>query len=142
MEKICTKCECSKDIEQFPFRNKSKGIRHYICTECWKEIRKESYQRNKETTIKRNQRNKKRNKDWFKDYKLSLKCIKCGEDHPACLDFHHEDPNTKEIEVSSLVSDTVSLKKIMDEIDKCIVLCANCHRKYHYNKRQKEGDSL
>lgn len=54
-------------------------------------------------------------------------CIVCQEKRVGCLDFHHVDPSTKEICIRSCHS----LKKIMREVVKCTVLCANCHRLYH-----------
>ena len=65
------------------------------------------------------------------EYKKTLKCEKCDENHPACLDFHHVD-NNKEVSVADAVTKGWSMKKIMAEIEKCSVLCSNCHRKEHY----------
>lgn len=59
-----------------------------------------------------------------------LKC-KCGENHPACMDFHHRDPSTKTASVSNLVRCGSSKARIKAEIAKCDVMCANCHRKFH-----------
>jgi hypothetical protein len=59
-------------------------------------------------------------------------CIRCGETHPACLDFHHRDPGVKEGTISRLVSKNVKLDRVQAEIEKCDVLCANCHRKFHW----------
>lgn len=71
----------------------------------------------------------------FQEFKSTLKCAHCGESEPVCLDFHHLDPSTKETNLSKGIS-SLSFKKLMDEIKKCIVLCANCHRKEH--KRLKD----
>jgi hypothetical protein len=60
------------------------------------------------------------------DYKKNNPC-RCGESDPRCLDFHHL--HDKEFEISQMVRDGISLKRIMTEIDKCEILCANCHRK-------------
>ena len=49
----------------------------------------------------------------------------------ASLDFHHEDPTKKEYGISSNGS-TISWEKLKIELDKCILLCANCHRELHY----------
>lgn len=58
-------------------------------------------------------------------------CAQCGENDSACLDFHHMRDKTDE--VSYLVA-VKSAHKIANEINKCIVVCANCHRKLHrYN---------
>jgi hypothetical protein len=72
-------------------------------------------------------------KTWFDEYKSTLFCQKCGENHPACLDFHHRVPNEKEEQVAILVGKRRSIQRIMKEIEKCDVLCANCHRKLHYD---------
>jgi len=62
-----------------------------------------------------------------------LGCQICGEDEPCCLDFHHVDEGTKngrDATVSKLRT-VVSLERLLAEIQKCAVLCANCHRKFH-----------
>ena len=63
-------------------------------------------------------------------------CIKCGESDPSCLDFHHRDPSTKEGDLGRVRR--FSIKRILAEIAKCDVLCANCHRKHHRDLREKE----
>jgi len=81
-----------------------------------------------------NDRRKKLKKEWD-TFKCTLKCTKCGFDHQAALDFHHEDPTKKEHSVNRLVSDG-RFKKAYEEIKKCIVLCANCHRIHHYEEKK------
>lgn len=68
---------------------------------------------------------------WFSDYKKTLKCERCPENHPACLDFHHRDPKTKLFKVGGAAPSGMPQAKVMAEIAKCAVLCANCHRKEH-----------
>lgn len=78
----------------------------------------------------------------FKDYKAGLKCERCSETHPACLDFHHLDPAAKEGDVGRLARGW-SLDRLKKEIAKCIVLCSNCHRKEHYNSpRSTDGGAV
>lgn len=81
-----------------------------------------------------NERRRRLKREWD-DYKSTLKCTKCGFSHHAALDFHHEDPATKEHDVNRLVSDG-RFKKAYQEIEKCIVLCANCHRIHHYEEKK------
>ena len=69
----------------------------------------------------------------FKDFKSTLKCARCPETHITCLEFHHLDPSLKEVAIGSVAS-TWSLTRIKKELEKCIVLCANCHRKEHYKE--------
>lgn len=59
------------------------------------------------------------------------KCSKCGYslDHSA-LEFHHVDMSTKEFNISKYALNR-PWKEVQDELDKCILLCANCHREVH-----------
>lgn len=68
---------------------------------------------------------------WYRAYKRQHPCEVCGEAHPACLDFHHREPARK---VKGIAHMAVSHTKerVLAEIAKCIVLCANCHRKLHW----------
>ena len=80
-----------------------------------------------------NARRKKLKGEWD-EFKATLKCAKCGFNHHAALDFHHEDPTTKEGNVNRYVSNA-QYKRAYEEIKKCIVLCANCHRIHHYEEK-------
>lgn len=100
-----------------------------------KEYSRKHYLENQEETIKRTRENKAQLKAEWQAYKSSLKCVKCGFDHIAALDFHHEDPSTKEHNVNRLISNK-QFTKAYEEIKKCIVLCANCHRIHHYEEKK------
>lgn len=56
-------------------------------------------------------------------------CRLCGERDYRCLSFHHRDPREKFRNVSQMLS--YSWKRVQEEIDKCDVVCENCHRKCH-----------
>ena len=100
--------------------------------------RRKWYAKNKESEKEHVRRRKNKIKQWLQNYKLSLKCFKCLENHPATLEFHHKKSKEKEKTISQMVVDGISIKKILDEIKKCEVLCANCHRKVHFiNKINK-----
>jgi hypothetical protein len=58
-------------------------------------------------------------------------CRECGEHDPACLDFHHCNPDEKVRGIGTLVCRNTNIAKILEEIEKCDVICANCHRKWH-----------
>lgn len=66
---------------------------------------------------------------WFQEYRQNLQCNHCGFSNPLCLDFHHKNPKEKIWGVSEMVSFAYSEKRILEEIEKCEVLCANCHAK-------------
>jgi hypothetical protein len=98
-----------------------------------KERSHEHYEANKEKIKQRNAATRKKRREEWQEYKATLSCTKCGFNHPAALDFHHEDPSTKTGNVYSFAAGG-QYKKAREEIKKCIVLCANCHRIHHHNE--------
>lgn len=106
-------------------------------SEYTKEYNKEWYKNNKERHIAHVKVNNQKHIAWYKGLKRDLKCAKCGENHPACLDFHHLDPEKKELTIASDMR-RYSKETLLAEIDKCIILCSNCHRKEHYNISRSE----
>ncbi len=72
-------------------------------------------------------------RQFITEYKAACGCLVCGEREPVALDFHHLDPAQKDLNISRLVRHrTISnLDSIQAEMEKCVVLCANCHRKVH-----------
>lgn len=60
------------------------------------------------------------------------KCEKCGYNHNiAALEFHHLNPDEKEFQIDMRHFSNSSIEKLQKELDKCILLCANCHREEH-----------
>lgn len=98
------------------------------------------YEKNKQKQLDANYRRKTRKRQEWAEFKATLACTQCGENHPATLDFHHTDPNEKDSNVFRLISSGY-YTRAYEEIKKCIVLCANCHRKHHYNERQNKKTS-
>jgi len=66
---------------------------------------------------------------WCYDWKSTIGCITCGEKNPVCLDFHHLDETTKLYDVPAMAN--YGDQKRLEEVVKCVVVCANCHRKTH-----------
>ena len=91
------------------------------------------YPKNKARVIAKAAKRNKESGRWIFELKAGLKCMKCGESHPACLDFHHRDPLGKDISVAGLRG--YSMTRILGEMAKCDVLCSNCHRKEHARLR-------
>lgn len=70
------------------------------------------------------------------------KCIFCGYDKcNDALDFHHLDSKEKEFGLS-VRGLTRSWEKIKEELDKCILVCANCHRELHAENSQLSKETL
>ena len=90
------------------------------------------YEGNKEKALAANASSKRKNRALWQAFKSKLSCTRCGFSHPAALDFHHED-TTDHKSVNRLASNGL-YKQAIREIQKCIVLCANCHRIHHYEK--------
>lgn len=130
--KTCTKCKIEYgNPEQF-FSKKRNGL-DSECKECNKKYYKLHYIKNKSKYKANAKRSKKKFQDEFRVYKRTLSCCICDENHPACLQFHHVNPEDKTYEVSFLLSNGNS-GKIWKEIEKCVVMCANCHAKKHYDE--------
>lgn len=67
---------------------------------------------------------------------LGGKCIKCGYDKCiAALEFDHRNPKEKEFHFSG--KHCLSWERLKKELDKCDLLCANCHRERHWNETQR-----
>ena len=130
MEKICTECGLEKPICEFVRNNTKKDGYSSYCKECHRKRCLKYYYNNK--TKCRDSSKRKRN--LIKQYINNIKqkgCSICGEKDISCLDFHHI--NNKIRDVSSLIQNE-NLNKVKLEIEKCIVLCSNCHRKLHYKQ--------
>ena len=115
--KICTKCGKQLPIEQFYWRDKKAGKRRSECKNCHNNYVKIKYQ-------------ERQNK--IEEYKAQLKCAKCGDSRGYVLDLHHLNSNDKDKNISRMISNNASNEVIQQELKKCIVLCSNCHREFHY----------
>ena len=105
-----------------------------------KEYAKKYYEANKDKIIAASGKARKSKRDEFAAFKSRLSCTQCGENHPATLDFHHVIPNPVNKKITELLR-AGRFNFAMEEImNKCIVLCSNCHRKHHYYEdRQKRN---
>lgn len=116
---VCTKCGETKEAAEFPVASVTKSGRAGECKQCKSVRQKQQY-------LDRA----------MKLYNmLGRECHDCGcyHDEPAFFDFHHIDKTTKHREVKQILNG--SWDKIMTEVDKCVMLCPNCHRERHL----KEG---
>ena len=130
--KYCPKCK--RTLPKAFFNKKRKGLQ-YCCRDCNKACLKKHYKENTQHYIFKTKKRKSDTRAWINSYKSKLKCARCGENTFACLDFHHTNPETKEVSIARVWKMGWSTKRIEKEIEKCIVLCANCHRKEHYKLR-------
>ena len=130
--KICTQCGREpQPIENFPWRWKDRGIKHSACKDCVKGKSSNWYYENQDRqkeNVKLNNQNYRQNaREFILEYLSTHPCSQCGESDPRVLEFHHL--GQKDSEVSSLIGRGASLDALQAEISKCVVLCANCHRR-------------
>jgi len=100
-----------------------------------RQYRRQWYASNKRHAKKKIIQRKEELKRWMDTLKETLQC-NCGASHVAVLTFHHRDPKKKEIEVSRAVADGWSKERILKEIEKCDVLCRNCHAIIHWEENK------
>ena len=129
--KRCNVCKERKELDKF---HKNKQCRLGVtgtCAKCDSRRIKSWYQKNRSRRQQlANERNQKR-RDEAIDF-LGGKCMMCGGEFPrCCFDFHHRDPETKIDDISNLLRKPVMLK---EELKKCDLLCANCHRIRHFEE--------
>jgi Pyruvate/2-oxoacid:ferredoxin oxidoreductase delta subunit len=101
-----------------------------------KEAQRKHYLSNKDKYKKSHCNNLAKRRKWFRGLKSKQKCYRCGECNWYCLDFHHRDSESKLFGISYAVKYGYSKKRILVEIAKCHVLCANCHVREHYNTKR------
>ena len=122
--RICKYCEDEYPIDQFEIARviKSKIYRRWRCHKCYMEVKKAR---------------KDNISDWFDNLRETLTCNKCGEDRFYVLDFHHRNPEEKEMNLGDVRRRGWSKERILKEVAKCDVYCANCHRELHYLERSR-----
>lgn len=98
-----------------------------------KAAQRKHYEERKEIYAQRLIDKRKRNKEYVQNIKANSKCVKCGFDHPAALQFHHTDPSVKDNTISH-GQQHWGLERLQQEIDKCEILCANCHAIEHWGE--------
>jgi hypothetical protein len=94
-----------------------------------KEYQQQHYQKHKQTYRSHLQKRRKAGKAFLISLKKSKQCIVCGENDIECLDFHHL--GNKDLDLSQAVRDGWSQERMLSEVQKCVVMCANCHLKLH-----------
>lgn len=127
---MCLICRIVKPLEDFPYQHNRK--RHLSkCCECKRVYDRTYWSKTKDRRNSQKKKNttaiRERNTLFLLNYLNAHPCVVCGEADPLVLEFDHIDPTTKTANVSELLG--TSIARIVSEIHKCRVLCANCHRR-------------
>lgn len=129
--KTCTRCGETKALDQFPpVRRSEPETLQPWCRGCFSEANKRNYWRNPERERARvlllKTRKREENRRRAIEFLLAHPCVDCGEKDIVALQFDHL--RDKKFNVSTMIANGSSWKRIEAEIAKCVVRCANCHR--------------
>lgn len=115
----CRYCELDKPSECYKPAKYKPAV---VCLDCLAnpEIKKAQQRKHKD-------KNRLKQRLLIYNFLLEHPCVQCGETDPIVLDFDHLDPKEKSFNVSKAINH--SGKGIIKEMEKCQVLCANCHRR-------------
>lgn len=139
--RACNVCKQEKPFEEYSFRDKKNKTPSSTCRECQKKVSIEHYKQNmdvyKKRAVTHNRKTKIENQKKICEYLTMHPCEECGETNICVLEFHHYCSKEKEGAISSMItsSGATSWETIKKEIQKCRVLCANCHRKITQDER-------
>jgi hypothetical protein len=122
-----------KPLHDFSINNTRKDGRSETCLACKRAYNKTHYSNNKKYYVGK----AKKARDKLKSlvWERKLKCSRCPQDHPATLHFHHKDASKKEFTIAYAVSKGWSRRRVLAEIEKCEVMCANCHYIHHWGDK-------
>lgn len=122
--RLCYKCKKNIKTEDFHHR-RGKAYSSSYCKSCTTEQTLERIRKLKSLMI---------------EYKGGC-CQRCGYDkYQGALEFHHLDHKEKDFNPSHLRKYRFD-NRTKSELDKCILVCANCHREIHYEIKQKEKET-
>lgn len=129
--KICNRCGIEKEFDEFNKRTKSKDGYNAFCKECNKQYLKEHYTQNKQYYVDKAKVNQNKIVEYVRQLK-NVPCLDCKISYPHyTMDFDHL--VGKEFNISKMVR-VLGLNKLLNEIAKCEIVCANCHRERTYQR--------
>ena|ERR1039458_870355 len=130
--KKCSTCSEKKPIAEFNKNKNRKDGLNNICRVCSNEYSKKYYNENtdkhKKVIIERHNKIIKENRVLLYNYYKVNPCVDCGEDNPIVLELDHKNSDNKTMIISKMISGGYCWDRIKNEIGKCDVRCANCHR--------------
>ena len=134
--KWCSRCKLEKSVEEFNWRRKARGERDTHCRPCRAAYKREHYARHRQRYIDQAAVRKRALADertaCLLDFFATHPCVDCGEDDPVVLEFDHLGDRL------FTIGPALSQRRwqlILDEIAKCLVVCANCHRRRTARRR-------
>lgn len=129
--KTCIDCKEEKRNSEFPY-DKSRDRYLSVCKPCT-SIRTQKYRKKNPEKWRQYDKNRNERVKFIINEWKQQGCQKCGETKVWVLDCHHIDPSTKEYAIGDIAHGP---NKVKEELKKCIPLCSNCHRDFHYQEKQ------
>ena len=131
-------CWCQTVKPETDFAWKKVGVkRQNYCRDCRKVYFKKYYKANKKYYANRRDAHKKVIKDFIRALKTNKSCVDCMVPYAYyVLDFDHK--HGKSLNVSEAYRQGMTIKRIEQEIEKCDLVCSNCHRERTHRRRQSE----
>jgi hypothetical protein len=130
--KTCPTCGVLA-LTEFNFKNRALGRRQLYCRACSRAYVRDHYARNRQYYIDKAQARNPVERHALRQQVLSYvavhPCVDCGESDSAVLDFDHIDPTHKQAPIGDMLARQMSWSRILAEVQKCVVRCANCHRR-------------
>lgn len=134
--KKCSSCLAHKHISEFFVKNSDTGRLHAQCKSCYKEYRKNyyaaHYTKYREAYLERAKLSRKKARLFYQEtisnYLKLKECESCGIKDPRVLEFDHIDPEEKLFSISQGLRLGYKISDVLEELKKCRILCANCHR--------------
>ena len=126
----CGRCNNHKPVDDFAWRRKALGQRDNYCRPCRAEYKQEHYAANRQRYIDSAKRRRRavvaERVEFLVAYLREHPCVDCGEGDPVVLEFDHL--RDKKFGIGKGWRDH-EWQRVLDEMAKCEVVCANCHRR-------------
>ena|ERR1041385_2202337 len=141
--KLCAACLEEKDEDELNHKGDKPQSK---CRSCQRAYHRLYYRKNKSRFIEKNRRNKNRQRRRRRAILLENKrrqCADCGGTfHPWVMEFDQRESSIKEAVVANLVSKGCTDARVVEEMSKCDVVCANCRRMRTYSRLQKVSGKI
>jgi hypothetical protein len=124
--------QCAKCLQELPLTefwvNRRRGGHQDWCKQC--ATKRKSDPKYKAVNAKARTAHRERYREWYQSLK-DKPCSKCGTKlHPRAMHWHHRDPSTKAGNVGTMAANQVAKMKLLQEVEKCDLLCAGCHAEH------------
>jgi hypothetical protein len=135
--KLCPQCQETKSLDEFGVRTNGR-VQHW-CRACHRAYQRRYFKEHQEYYAQLQAERVKRNRRMLREAK-SVPCADCGRTYPFfVMDFDHRPGVKKEFNLANVAGQTrISARRLLEEIAKCDVVCANCHRIRTWQRRRAQ----